>query len=89
LLAELLRQLLRDQPSGEIGHAAGRKRDDDLHRLGRVLLGECLSGNQQRRAERDGSQDCHHRKSSLIDRLTHVIGVARGGPVFHPDASQA
>src|SRR4029079_12804534 len=61
LLAEPLRQFLRDQPSRQIGHAARRERDDDLHRLVLILRAECRTGNKTRHAERDRTHDSRHR----------------------------
>jgi hypothetical protein len=37
LLAELLRQPLRDQPRDDVGRGAGRKADDDARRTFRVI----------------------------------------------------
>src|SRR5205823_3706 len=90
LLPELLRQFLRDQPSREVGYAAGRKWDDDLHRLGRILLREGRAGHETRRAEHDGTQDRHHR-NALPDRSIpgphdFYVGVAKDAAVrqWHP-----
>ena len=78
LLAELLRQLLRDQPSGDVGHAARRERHDDLDRLVRILLRECRARSSARRrkhampskaARRTATKNCHDRSLPTVSFL--------------------
>src|SRR5262249_11875130 len=69
LLSELFRKLLRDQAPSNIGDTTGRKRDDDLDRLCRILLRERRTGNQQRRAECDGTDDHGHGNFSLVHSI--------------------
>jgi hypothetical protein len=65
LVPQLLGKLLRDQPSGDVGHAAGRERDDDPDGLARVLLCEGRARNDERRAERDEADYLFHLSSSF------------------------
>src|SRR5262249_33896034 len=65
LVPQSLGKLLRDQPSGDVGHAAGRKRDDDPDGLARVLLCEGRARNDERRAERDEADYLFHVSSSF------------------------
>ena len=47
LLAQAITELLRDQPRYEVGAAAGRRRNDDADRLGRIIGGERRTGHDQ------------------------------------------
>jgi hypothetical protein len=87
LLAELLAQVLRQQPGSDVVDAARRERHQDPHRLVRIVL--CLGRRRQRQRQAGGGEQsthsihCHSSQSSLAPRCgagaLSSSGVARPG----------
>ena len=73
LLAQILRNALRDHARNQIGRTARRKRHDHAHRLARPRIGGGV-GKRRRTAQRTSSHQCtDHRTTAPLPRCKRLV----------------
>ena len=92
-LAELLLELLRDQPRQQVGAAAGGERHHDGHRPRRILLGMRRRREQALQCVRTESEIGRHRSSAapakIVIRAASIVDVAWPAPWLDAQPSAA
>ena len=74
LLAEPIAQLLRDHAPDHVVAAAGRERNDEPHRLARIVLGHHRRGERQRGERQQETRDLDQQRTGLAHAIPPGIG---------------